>query len=215
MSKQRTNFKTMSKGDFINHLESNNIKHTTFNTTTVLGLSVIKIKPDHFRLGERIFELKSGKQIDASVELTDIPLETKAEMEDKIDVKKSTSKPITKNQLIKLIDDRIQNMGTKGVYHPKRLKPKWNSLTNDEDRLALFEKYLSNKDTSIGLRKLIEVNLCHKTLEAIVIDDLSALKWLTSDGLLQNCITKFNKYKNGREYLKTKGIEINDEKQAQ
>lgn len=208
MSKQRTNFKTMSKDDFINHLDSNGIPYTKFSTTTVLGLSVIKIKPDHFRLGERIFELKSGKQVDASIELTDIPLESKTE-------NIGTSKPITKKQLIKLIDDRIQNMGTKGVYHPKRLKPKWNSLTNDEDRLSLFEKYLTNKDTSIGLHKLIEVNLCHKTLEAIVIDDLSTLKWLSSDGLLQNCINKFNKYKNGKEYLKSKGIEINDKKQAQ
>ncbi|WP_407557330.1 hypothetical protein [Winogradskyella sp. 4-2091] len=57
MSK-RTNFKAMSKADFISHLDNNNIEYTTFKTTTVLGLSVIKIKPNHFRLGERVFELK-------------------------------------------------------------------------------------------------------------------------------------------------------------
>lgn len=128
----------------------------------------------------------------------------------KTEVKTSTK--MTKKQLIKLIDDRIQNMGTKGVYHPKRLKPKWNSLTNDNEKLALFESYLSKKESSIGLMKLIEVNLCHKTLEAIVIEDLQALKWLSSDGLLQNCIDKFMKYENGREYLKSKGINIDDKK---
>jgi hypothetical protein len=211
MSK-RTNFKAMSKDHFINHLDTNDIKYTSFKTTTVLGVSVIKITPDHFRLGERIFELKSGKQVSANAELTNIPLKVEDKIESKVETVKTTSKAITKKQLIKLIDDRIQNMGTKGVYHPKRLKPKWNSLTNDEDRLALFEKYLANKDTSIGLRKLIEVNLCHKTLEAIIIDDLTVLKWLSSDGLLQNCINKFNNYKNGKDYLKSKGIEINDKK---
>ena len=122
---------------------------------------------------------------------------------------------MTKKQLIKLIDDCIQNMGTKGVYHPKRLKPKWNSLTKDSDKLELFETYLSKPEVSIGLRKLIAVNLCNKTLEAIVIENLDALKLLSSDGLLQNCINKFMKYDNGKEYLKSKGIEINDEKQAQ
>lgn len=130
----------------------------------------------------------------------------------KTEVKTATK--MTKKQLIKLIDDRIQNMGTKDVYHPKRLKPKWNSLTNDKDKLALFESYLSKKESSIGLRKLIEVNLCHKTLEAIIIENVEAIKWLSSDGLLQNCINKFNRYKNGKEYLKSKGIEINDDKQT-
>ncbi len=115
---------------------------------------------------------------------------------------------MTKKQLIKIIDDRIQNMGTKGVYHPKRLKPKWNSLTTDKRRLELFEKYLSKKETSIGLYKLIEVNLCHKTLEAIVIENFEALKHLSTDGLLQICIDKFNRYENGKKYLKGKGIEI-------
>ena len=213
MSK-RTNFKAMSKSDFISHLDNNNIKYTELKTTTVLGVNVIKIKPDHFRLGERVFDLKNGKQVDTNTELTNIALEVGTKNEVEVKTKKTTSKPITKKQLIKLIDDRIQHMGTKGVYHPKRLKPKWNSLTNDNDRLALFEKYLANKDTSIGLRKLIEVNLCHKTLEAIVIDDLSALKCLSSDGLLQNCIDKFMKYENGKEYLKSKGIEISDDKKA-
>ncbi len=121
---------------------------------------------------------------------------------------------LTKAQLIKIIDDRIQNMGTKGVYHPKRLKPKWNSLTNDKDKLALFENYLSKKEISIGLRKLIDVNLCHKTLEAIVIDDIEALKWLSSDGLLQNCIDKFMKYENGKDYLISKGIKVEDDKKG-
>jgi hypothetical protein len=78
--------------------------------------------------------------------------------------------------LIKIFDNRIQIHGNKRCVSSKRLKPKWNSLTNDTDRLALFEKYLSSKETSIGLYKLIEVNLCYKSLEAIVIKDLTAMK---------------------------------------
>lgn len=115
---------------------------------------------------------------------------------------------MTKKQLIKIIDDRIQNMGTKGVYHPKRLKPKWNSLTKDKDKLELFEKYLSNKETSIGLRKLIEVKLCNKTLEAIVIENPKVLEHLSSENLFQSCVEKFKKYKNGKAYLIAKGIDI-------
>jgi len=101
-------------------------------------------------------------------------------------------------------------MGTKGVYHPRRLKPKWNSLNNDKDKLTLFEKYLATPETSIGLHKLIEVNLCHKTLEAIIIDDSQVVKLLSAENLLQNCINKFMKYENGIEYLKSKGIIITD-----
>lgn len=204
MTMKRTNFKAMNQKDFIAYLGDKEIKYSEFKTTTVLGLSVVRITPDHYRLGERVFDSQSGKQIAADVELTNIALEKEIKKE----VKEDTSKPISKKQLIKIIDDRIQNMGTKGVYHPKRLKPKWNSLTNDSDKLSLFENYLSSKETSIGLYKLIKVNLCHKTLEAIVIEDLTAIRWLSSDSLLQNCINKFNKYKNGKEYLKLKGIEI-------
>lgn len=116
---------------------------------------------------------------------------------------------MTKKQLIKLIDDRIQHMATKGVYHPKRLKPKWNSLTNDKDRLQLFETYLNKKEPSIGLRKLISVNLCHKTLEAILIEHPDCVKWLSSDTLYQNCIDKLKLFDNGKEYLKSKGIKTN------
>ncbi|WP_407556504.1 hypothetical protein [Winogradskyella sp. 4-2091] len=74
-------------------------------------------------MGHRIFESKTEKQIDPNIELTGIEIEPKE------------TKSLSKKQLIRIIDERVQNMGTKGVYHPKRLKPKWNSLTDDTKKL--------------------------------------------------------------------------------
>ena len=117
---------------------------------------------------------------------------------------------MTKKQFIKLIDDRIQNMGVKGVYHPKRLKPKWNTLTTDKQKLVLFENYISKKDASIGFNKLVSVKLCNKTLEAILIESPDVVKFLSSEDLLQHCIDKFNRYENGVNYLKEKQLVDND-----
>jgi len=194
MSGKRTNFKTMNQMNFIAYLDSKSIPHNKIKTTTILGVSVVKIKPDHFRLGTRVFELSTGKQIDSNTELT------------VINIKPISNNKLTKKQLIKIIDERIQNMGTKGVYHPKRLKPKWNSLTDDKSKLQLFEKYITNKDSSIGFLKLIKVNLCHKTLEAIVIEYPSASDYLTSRDSRLICIDKFSRYSNGKKYLNEKGI---------
>lgn len=119
---------------------------------------------------------------------------------------KSKDNNLGTEKVIKAIDDRIQNMGTKGVYYPKRLKPKWNSLSNDEDKLALFEKYISKKESSIGFLKLVNVNLCHKTLEAILLEKPSWVKFFSSNELRQICIEKFSKYENGKAYLKNKGV---------
>lgn len=115
---------------------------------------------------------------------------------------------MTPKKLVKIIDARIQDMGTKGVYHPRRLKPKWNSLTNDSDKLKLFEKYISNNVSSIGLLKLIDVNLCHKTLESILIEHPNSSKLLASNICLDICIDKFSKYQNGRAYLKKNKIKF-------
>ena len=113
---------------------------------------------------------------------------------------------MTEKNLIRIIDSRIQNMGTTGVYHPKRLKPKWNSLIEDKDKIALFEKYLLNKKTSIGLRKLMEVDLCHKTLEAIPIEYPRSLDVLSNEITLSLCIDKLSKHENGINYLTKKGL---------
>ena len=125
-------------------------------------------------------------------------------------IMKNNTKTITKKQFIKLIDDKIQNMGVKKVYHPKRLKPKWNTLTTDKQRLVLFESYISKKEASIGFNKLVSVNLCHKTLEAILIENPDVVKFLSSENLLQHCIDKFNRYDNGINYLKEKQLVDND-----
>ena len=113
---------------------------------------------------------------------------------------------MTEKNLIRIIDSRIQNMGTKGVYHPKRLKPMWNSLARDKDKKALFERYLLRKDISIGLNKLMEVNLCHKTLEAIPIEYPKSLELLSDQITLSLCINKLSKHANGINYLIKEGI---------
>ncbi len=113
---------------------------------------------------------------------------------------------MTEKNLIRIIDSRIQNMGTTGVYHPKRLKPKWNSLTSDKDKIKLFEKYLLKKQISIGLKKLMEVNLCHKTLEAIPFEYPKSLQLLSDEITLSLCIDKLSKHENGINYLVEKGL---------
>lgn len=113
---------------------------------------------------------------------------------------------MTKAQLVKVIDNRIQNMVTKGVYYPRRLKPKWDSLTKVNEKLELFEKYLDTETSSIGFLRLMKVNLPNKTLESIIIDDPSCIDLLNIDNPYQKCVDKFKKYKNGKDYLISKGI---------
>jgi hypothetical protein len=197
MSSKRVNFKVMGQSDFVAYLEEREIPYSTFKTTTLLGLAVTTIKPDHFRLGQRIFETNSAKQLDANTELTGIDMAPKQ------------NNPISKRNLIRIIDERIQNMGTKGVYHPKRLKPKWNSITDNNKKLELFEKYVTSRESSIGFLKLIKVNLCQKTLEAILIEYPTCLEYLKSREARSICIAKFSKYDNGRQYLIEKGIDLN------
>ncbi|MDG3582953.1 hypothetical protein [Galbibacter pacificus] len=121
-----------------------------------------------------------------------------------------TGKKITMKQLIKLIDTCIENMATKRVYYPRRLKTKWISLIDDSDKLVMFEEYLSKKTISIGLDKLMSVDLCHKTLEAVLLENLGVLGWLSKKEILQNCINKLSKHENGRMYLKANGYCIDN-----
>lgn len=200
MATKRTNFKAMNSQEFIAYLQDKNIEFTQLNTTTVLGKSVLLITPNHFRLIPRIFESNTLKQLDSDTQLT------------MINMQKNNQHNISqKGQLIQLIDDRIQNMGVKGVYHPKRLKPNWNKLTDDDKKLSLFEKYITNKDSSIGFLKLVQVNLCQKTLEAVVIHNSEVLQFLKNKQAKQICIDKFSKYPNGVQYLKSQGIYINED----
>ena len=196
MTTKRTNFKTMDHNSFLAYLKQKDIPFKRFNTTTVLGLSVIKITPDHYRLVHRVFESKTGKQLDSKTQLTDIDIGIKV------------NKTLSKAKLIKIIDERIQNMGSKGIYHPKRLKPKWNSLTDDTEKLALFEKYVTTKDSSIGFLNLVNVNLSHKTLEAIIIEYPKAIDFLNNKEVRNICINKFSKYEYGKEYLLKKGVDL-------
>lgn len=113
---------------------------------------------------------------------------------------------MTKAQLVRVIDNRIKNMATKGVYYPRRLKPKWDSLTKMNEKLELFEKYLDSETSSIGFLRLLKVNLPNKTLESIIIEDPSCCDLLKIEDGYQKCVNKFKKYKNGKDYLISKGI---------
>jgi len=113
---------------------------------------------------------------------------------------------MTKAQLIKIIDDRIQNMATKGVYYPRRLKPKWDSLSKPNEKIALFTSYLQSKTSSIGFIRLMNVGLPYKTLESIIIEYPDASNLLGIDGIRDNCINKFKRYQSGKEYLKAKEL---------
>lgn len=199
MTRKRTNFKAMNQKDFIAYLNQNKIPYNKFKTTTLLGLSVIKIKTDHSRLLDRVFNGKTGIQLDSKIKLTEIDITTKV------------SNQLSLKRLIKIIDDRIQQMGTKDIYHPKRLKPKWNSLTDDAEKIALFEKHVTTKESSIGFLKLVNVNLCHKTLEAIIIEYPKAISFLSNNEARIICINKFSKYNYGKQYLLEKGVDLLDE----
>lgn len=191
MTKKRTNFKAMDQDAFSAYLNEKKVRYEKFVTTTVMGLSVIKIAPDHFRMTPRLFDKSTGKQLDSNTELTNIDI---------------TAKPRLK-QFIKLVDKKINEMSTKGVYHPRRLKPKWDGLTSDKDKLELFTKYLKAPTSSIGFIRLTTVNLPNKTLESILIDYPQYESLINIEGVRQKCIAKFRVYENGREYLKSKGLD--------
>ncbi len=114
---------------------------------------------------------------------------------------------MTKTRLIKLVDNCIQNMATKGVYYPRRLKPKWDNISNPNEKIELFLKYVSNETPSIGFRSLVKVNLPVKTLEFIVIENPECCKLLNNESIYNICAEKFRKYKNGKEFLHSKGID--------
>lgn len=41
------------------------------------------------------------------------------------------------SEILKIVGDRIDNMGTKGVYYPRRIKPKWKSLKSEKEKNAV------------------------------------------------------------------------------
>ena len=190
MTKKRTNFKAMDLDGFISYLEDRHIAYNKLLTTTVMGSFVIRITPIHYRMVSRVFDKSTSRQMDPSTMVTGIDI----------------SKPSLK-QFIKLVDKKINDMSTKGVYHPRRLKPKWENLTNSKDKLELFTKYMKASTSSIGFIRLIEVNLPNKTLESILIDYPQYESLIEIEGVRERCIKKFKAYKNGKEYLKSKGID--------
>ncbi len=106
------------------------------------------------------------------------------------------------SEILKIVGDRIDNMGTKGVYYPRRIKPKWKSLKSEKEKMQLFEKLVSSPEPSIGFRSLVRKNLCSKTLEAILFENPEIEKSFKTKDVLDNCKKKFIKYKNGEAFLK-------------
>jgi len=147
MTRKRTNFKQMDCDTYTSYLDHKPLHYEKFVTTTVLGLSVIKISPKNSRMTPRVFDNETGKQIDPKTELTGIDISSKQ----------------LRLQLVKVIDEKIQNMSTKGVYHPRRLLPKWQSLNTVDQKLQLFRKYMKAPTSSIGFIRLIAVNLPNNT----------------------------------------------------
>lgn len=180
----------MDYSTFIEYLNKCDIPYQQYETTTVLGSSVNKVIPNGRNLKLKAFDKSTGVQLDSSVQLTDV------DMGSKQDIK----------ALVKIIDEKINNMSTKGVYHPRRLQPKWQRLQNDNERLDLFRKYMKAPTSSIGFIRLIDVNLPQKTLESIVVEHPEFEQLIGIDNLKQKCIDKFKLYENGRSYLQVKAI---------
>ena len=67
MTKKRTNFKVMDCSQFIAYLDNKSINYDRFTTTTVMGQSVVKISPDHFRMTPRVFDKRTSKQMDSKI----------------------------------------------------------------------------------------------------------------------------------------------------
>mgnify|MGYP000139953081 CR=1 FL=1 len=144
--------------------------------------------PSHHRLKPRSFNVVTGKQVDRDV----------------------ISKSLKLSSFIKIVDDKINNMSTKGVYLPRRLQPKWQGLSTNEEKLELFRKYMKAPTSSIGFIRLINVNLPDKTMESIIIEHPQFEVLIGIDNLTQKCIAKFRLYENGRTYLKLKGINLTE-----
>ena len=175
---------------FMDYLKQYNITYNKLDTTTILGEPVIKVIPKGRNMKPRIFDRTSGEHLSPNLELTNIDFSQNLEL----------------SKLLKIVDDKIRNMSTKGVYHPRRLLPKWSSLKSNKQKLELFKKYMKAPTSSIGFLRLIEVNLPNKTLESVIIEHPHFESLIGIDGLKQKCIDKFMLYENGRLYLEQKGL---------
>ncbi|GAB5565170.1 MAG: hypothetical protein Wins2KO_22330 [Winogradskyella sp.] len=66
-----------------------------------------KVIPNERNFGLKAFDKSTGVQLDPSGQLTDINTGLKQDIK----------------ALVKIIDEKINNMSTKGVYHPRRYNP--------------------------------------------------------------------------------------------
>jgi hypothetical protein len=190
MKRTRINFNNMNYDEFIGYLKNRKAQYDELDTTTLLGLNVIAVQPKQSRMTSRVFDKNTGHQLDSKLELTGIDFNQKK----------------TLARLIKIIDDKINNMSTKGVYHPRRLQPKWQSLTSNKQKLDLFRRYMTAPTSSIGFLRLINCNLPSKTLESIIIDYPEFESLIAIDRLRQKCIDKFKLYDSGKDYLRSKQL---------
>lgn len=190
MKRKRIDFKSMDYNAFKEYLNKRDVPFNQIETTTVMGALVCKIIPNGRNLKPKVFDKSLGTQMDPATQLTDIDMGVKRDI----------------NALVKIIDTKINNMSTKGVYHPRRLLPKWQRLKSNRERLALFTNYMKAPMASIGFTRLIKVNLPQKTLESIIIEHPEYESIIDVDNVRFKCIDKFKMYENGRTYLQAKGL---------
>lgn len=186
MQKKRTNFKAMDYNQFIAYLKEKSIPFEQKNGVTIESINIIVVTPEHFRLVPRLFKKTNKSQMFNCI------------------LKDESNKDLQK--FIDILDDKIINMSIKGVYHPRRLLPKWLSLKSNKEKLELFRKYMKAPTSSIGFLRLMEVNLPNKTMESIIIDHPEFEDLIGISGLRHKCKNKFKLYKNGKAYLKSKQL---------
>ena len=179
MAKGTINIKNKKRTDFRKMDYSDFIEYLTKNEVSYeekTNKDSVEVIPKHFRLKSRRFPLP------------DEELDNYSQIE----------------EIIEVVSKRIEAMSTKDVYHPKRISPKWKAMQTTQDKLNYFEKMVSTSESSIGFRKLVSVNLCYKTLEAVIVENPSFVQLFNKENLLDTCVLKFKRYPNGRAYLMSK-----------
>jgi len=117
-----------------------------------------------------------------------------------------TNIQMDKRTFLRKINNCINNMGTPKVYHPKRMKPKWLSLTTNKEKMEALEGWIMSKKPSLGFKRLVNSGLAEKTLESIIIQNKECERFFSESNVRKHCIDKFMLFKKGKEYLISIGI---------
>ena len=175
----RTNYKAMTLGQFTSHLQHKNTEFVSLHTTTQMGKDVIEVTPNATLMIPRVFNKDDGRQLDPRTPLTYIHKGPKV------------------NDFIKLLDEKIENMATPGVYYPGRLLPRWRALKYNHEKLELYKQYMMHKSSTMGFRKLVQANFPEETLEAVLLENPKYIELFDSRLIGSRSISKFLFHQNG------------------